>query len=135
METSPIPSDQSRERLQLIRGTILILHKAILDSERTAYEIVHGPIGSSSAFLQLLISDGWFSWLQPITTLIVQIDEALAAKKPPASAKDFEQLIDDTKALLSPSRAPDEFWKKYSKAVQRDPGVLKLHEQAELLLS
>jgi hypothetical protein len=135
MEPTPISLDPSRERLQLVRETILILHKAILDSERTAYEIVHGPIASASVFLQLLINDSWFLWLQPITTLIVQIDEALAAKRPPATPRDFEQLLDDTRALLSPSRAPDEFWRRYANAVQRDPGVTKLHEQVELLLS
>jgi hypothetical protein len=135
MEPSPTVPDPTRERLQMIREAILILHKALLDSERTSYEIVHGPIGSPSAFLQLLIGNEWFKWLQPITTLIVQIDEALAAKKPPASEHDLDQLIEDTRALLSPSRVADEFWTKYASSVQRDPGVARLHQQMEMLLA
>ncbi len=118
-----------------LREGLLTLHKALLDSERTAYEIVHGTIASPGAFLQLLISDNWFAWLRPVTTLLVQIDETLAAKNPPASARQFEQLIEDTRALLSPSRELEGFWKRYSGVVQRDPGVAVLHEKLEKQLA
>ncbi len=112
-----------------------MLHKALLDSERTSYELVHGPIASPGAFLQLLINDPRFAWLRPVTTLIVQIDEALAAKNPPSTARDFEQLIDDMRALLSPSREENGFWKRYSGALQRDPGVSVLHAEMERRLA
>jgi hypothetical protein len=59
----------------------------------------------------------------------VQIDEALAAKNPPSSAKDFERLIRDMRALLTPSSEENGFWKRYAGAVQRDPGVAVLHEE------
>jgi hypothetical protein len=131
MELPDAGLHQARQRLTEIRQILLTLHKALLDSERTSYEIVHGPIPSASAFLQLLINDNWFAWLRPITTLIVQMDESLAAKKPPATARDFEQLIMDTRALLTPSREVNGFWKRYSGAVQRDPGVAILHDQME----
>ncbi|MGH9582862.1 MAG: hypothetical protein ACRD4O_08010, partial [Bryobacteraceae bacterium] len=107
-------SDSARQQLIEVRETLLTLHKALLDSERTSYELVHGTIESPAAFLQLLIHDPWFRWLQPVTTLLVQIDEALAAKKPPKGARDFELLIDDTRALLSPSREANGFWKRYA---------------------
>jgi hypothetical protein len=120
----------ARQRLSDVRNTVLALHKALLDSERTAYEIIHGPIGSPGAFLQLLINDPWFAWLQPMTNLIVLIDETLAAKNPPAERSVLEQLLADTRALLSPStEGTDGFWKRYSAALQRDPGVAVLHSQ------
>lgn len=119
--------DAARERLVEVRQTLLVLHKALLDSERTSYEIVHGPIASPAAFLQLLINDNWFAWLRPITTLVVQIDETLAAKKPPATSRDFERLVNDTRALLSPSREANGFWQRYSGVMQRDPGVAVVH--------
>jgi hypothetical protein len=131
METPDASLEQARQKLAELRQTLLTLHKALLDSERTAYELVHGAIPSAGAFLQLLINDAWFQWLQPITTLLVQIDETLAAKKPPAAARDIERLIVDTRALLSPSRETNGFWKRYSGAVQRDPGVSLLHTQME----
>jgi hypothetical protein len=131
MESPQSAPNGARRRLQELRESVLLLHKAILDSERTAYELVHGSITSPGAFLQLLINDPWFSWLQPITTLIVQIDETLAAKKPPAADRDFEQLIGDTRALFSPSRQVSDFWRRYSGAVQRDPGVAVLHAEVQ----
>src|SRR5258708_3301404 len=102
METPDAGLEQARQRLRGLRETLLTLHKALLDSERTAYEIAHGTVPSAGAFLQLLINDPWFKWLRPITTLLVEIDESLAAKKPPATTRDLERLITDTRALLSP---------------------------------
>ena len=121
----------AREQLQQIRETVLALHKALLDSERTAYEIVHGAIASPGAFLQLLINEPWFSWLQPVTTLIVQIDETLAAKKPPAEDAQLEQLIGDTRALFTAPRDTTEFWRRYSGVVQRDPAVRVLVDELD----
>jgi hypothetical protein len=135
MGLSESASGGARERLVEIRETLLVLHKALLDSERTSYEIVHGPIASPAAFLQLLINDNWFAWLRPITTLVVQIDETLAAKKPPASSRDFERLVNDTRALLSPSRDANGFWHRYASVMQRDPGVAVVHEEMEKKLA
>ena len=135
MELPPSAPDSARQRLSELREQLLKLHKALLDSERTSYELVHGPIPSPGAFLQLLINDPRFAWLRPVTTLIVQIDEALAAKNPPTSPPVFEQLIQDMRALLSPSREEDGFWKRYSGAVERDPGVAILHEEMERRLA
>ena len=131
MELPPAVPHSARQRLMELRHVLLTLHKALLDSERTSYELVHGTIVSPAAFLQLLINDNWFAWLRPVTTLLVQIDETLAAKNPPASEHQLEQLIADTRALLSPSREANGFWKRYSGVVQRDPGVAVLHEQLE----
>ena len=135
MELPQAAPDPARQRLTELRQNLLTLHKALLDSERTSYEIVHGSIASPAAFLQLLINDNWFAWLRPVTSLLVEIDEALAAKKPPRDARDFEQLIEDTRALLSPSREINGFWKRYSSVVQRDPGVAVLHQQVEKQLA
>lgn len=135
MELPQAAPDPARQKLTELRQTLLTLHKALLDSERTSYEIVHGAIASPGAFLQLLIHDNWFAWLRPVTTLLVEIDEALAAKKPPRTSREFEQLIEDTRALLSPSREANGFWKRYAGVVQRDPGVAILHEQVEKQLT
>lgn len=115
-----------------MRQSLLSLHKALLDSERTSYELFHGQVASPAAFLQLLIHDPWFAWLKPVTTLLVQIDEALAAKSPPRDDRELEQLLDDTRAFLSPSRDEAEsFWRRYSAVVQRDPAVALLHREME----
>lgn len=135
MASAESASEGARQRLVQVRETLLALHKSLLDSERTSYEMVHGPIASPGVFLQLLINDNRFAWLRPITTLVVQIDETLAAKNPPATARDFERLVDDTRALLSPSREGNGFWDRYRAVVKRDPGVAVMHEQIEKQLA
>ena len=135
MERLEANSDPARAKLAAVRETLLVLHKALLDSERTSYEIVHGPIASPGAFLQMLISDDRFAWLRPVTTLLVQIDETLAAKKPPAESKQFAQLLEDTRALLSPSRETNGFWKHYAVTMERDPAVALQHETIEKQLA
>ena len=131
MELPSGASGDAQVRLKDLRNSLLTLHKALLDSERTSYELVHGPIASPAAFLQLLIHDSWFSWLRAITTLLVQIDEALAATSPPKDDHELELLIEDTRALLSPSREENEFWKRYSAVLARDPAVSVLHAEME----
>ncbi len=136
MELPPRTDTDVRVKLKIVRQTLLSLHKALLDSERTAYQLVHGDVASPAAFLQLLIHDPWFAWLQPVTTLLVQIDEALAAKNPPREDRELERLLEDTRALFSPSRAEaNGFWKRYSGTVQRDPAVSLLHREMEQGLS
>ena len=128
-----LPED-ARQRVQQVRGTILDLHKALLDSERASYEMVHGTISSPGAFLQLLINDPWFSWLQPVTNLIVLIDETLASKKP-VEDRTWIQLLEDARALLSPPRDSSDFWRRYEQAIRRDPGVSVLHDRLDQQLS
>jgi hypothetical protein len=131
MELTEAGLAEARQKLSTVREVLLELHKALLDSERTQYEIVHGPIASPAAFLQLLIGDEKFAWLRPTTTLIVQVDEALAAKKPPSTQAELDQLRNDIGALFSPSRDGDGFWKRYSTSLQRDPAVEQLHKRMQ----
>src|SRR5712672_1103722 len=65
-----------RERLEELRQGVLALHKAVVDSERVTYEATVGTIQSPNHFLQLLTGDPWFAWLQPLSQLIVSMDEA-----------------------------------------------------------
>jgi hypothetical protein len=73
-----------RARLQELRAALFRLHKTLLDSERLAYEAEFGRIRTNGQYLQLLINDSRFTWLQPYTSLVVRIDEALDSKEPDA---------------------------------------------------
>jgi hypothetical protein len=78
------PLTDVRGRLHQLRAALYRLHKALLDSERLAYEAEHGPIRTNGQYLQLLINDPLFTWLQPYTRLVVHIDEAMDSKEPDA---------------------------------------------------
>src|SRR5262245_27539832 len=78
------PITDVRSRLQDLRAALLRLHKTLLDSERMAYEAEFGRIRTNGEYLQLLINDPRFIWLQPYTSLVVRIDETLDSKQPEA---------------------------------------------------
>ena len=116
-----------RRRLTELRHALLKLHKALVDSERVGYEKTMGKIQSSNQFLQLLTNDPWFAWLQPLSQLIVAMDEALDAEEPLTVAK-VDALAHQSKLLLVASENSDGFPGHYHEALQRDPPlVLQSH--------
>jgi hypothetical protein len=122
------------QRLQELRNALLKLHKALVESERVTYEKTVGGIRSPNHFLQLLMSDPWFAWLQPVSQLIVAMDEALDAKEPATDA-DAEALIKQTKLLLVASEDGEGFSRHYFDALQRDPDVVLSHAEVTRLFA
>lgn len=125
--TAPEPAG-IRQRLTELRHALLKLHKALVDSERVGYEKTMGQIKSPNHFLQLLTSDPWFAWLQPLSQLIVTMDEALDAKEPLTAAK-VDALVHQSKLLLVASENSDGFSGHYHAALQRDPDVVLAHAE------
>lgn len=66
----------SRTELDALHARLLEHHKVLLDATRADYERTNGPVGTAGAFLQLLIQDEAFAWLRPMTTLLVELDDA-----------------------------------------------------------
>jgi hypothetical protein len=123
----------NHQHLQGVRNALLNLHKTLVDSERVSYEQTIGAISSPNHFLQLLTHDPWFVWLQPLSQLIVAMDEALEAKKP-RTAADLDALVNQTRLLLVASETGDGFSKHYFDALQRDPDVVLAHAEVTKLL-
>jgi hypothetical protein len=117
---------RTREYSAELRTGLLTLHKALVDSERVTYEATVGAIQSSNHFLQLLMTDPWFAWLQPLSQLIVVIDEAMDAEKP-LRARDVDALVKQISVLLVPSEESEGFGRHYFDALQRDPDVVLAH--------
>ena len=126
-------TDLTRQRLTDLRQGLLRLHKNLLDSERVAYERIHGRIASRGELFQLVVGDPWFAWLHRISELVVQIDEMLDAEEP-VTAIDATRVIDQTRLLLKPSEEGDGFGKHYYDALQRDPDVVLAHAAVKKLL-
>jgi hypothetical protein len=115
-----------RHRLEEVRHALLALHKALVDSERVTYEKTVGAIRSPNQFLQLLTTDPWFAWLQPLSQLIVSMDEALDAKEPLTAAA-VDAVVKQAEVLMSPSESGEGFGRHYFDAMQRDPDVVIAH--------
>jgi len=122
-----------KERLEEFRHALLGLHKTLVDSERVTYEQTVGTIRSPSQFLQLLTTDPWFAWLQPLSQLIVSMDEALDSKEPLTEAA-VDAAVKEANLLLTPSEIGEGFAHHYYDALQRDPDVVIAHAEVMKLL-
>lgn len=105
---------------------MLHLHKALLDSERAAYERDVQRIGSPGEFLNLLLNDPWFAWLRELSQYIVLVDETLDLENPPTAAE-AGRLITQARELVSPSEEGNVFARRYWEAMQRDPAAVLAH--------
>jgi hypothetical protein len=128
-----------RESLTNVRRTLLDLHKALIERERAAYEKGHGPV-SPGEMLQLLIRDPSFSWLHPVSELIVRVDELISSandrRRPtpgrPAMTPDqvraeAEILLIEIRELLTAGDAPGGFREHYEAVLQADPTIVLMH--------
>lgn len=121
------------QRLQQIRMSLLRLHKALLDGERSRYESVHGRVKSTGEMFRLVLEDPWFNWLRPISQFIVEIDEALAAKEP-ITLPEVQNLFEQARQLLTPSESGSMLEQHYYDAIQRDPAIALLHSDLSRLI-
>jgi hypothetical protein len=126
-------SSASHQRLEQVRHALLHLHKTLVDTERVNYEKTIGAIASPNHFLQLLTSDPWFGWLQPISQLIVAMDEALDEKEP-LTASVADALIQQTRLLLVTSEEGQRFSRHYFDALQGDADVVLAHAAVAKIL-
>jgi hypothetical protein len=127
-------TDSAQTRLKQIRDSLLALHKALIDAERVSYEQAIGRIKSPNHFLELLMHDPWFAWLQPMSQLIVAMDEALEEKDAPLSDSAVDGMTNQTRLLLRVSEEGEGASKQYFDALQGDPGVVLAHAEVAKLL-
>lgn len=130
--TSPPPpsgstplTHEARQHLDDVRRGLLRVHKALLDDARIRYEREQGRIEGSGALLRLVLNDPWFAWLHPLSGLVVQIDELLAADEP--TVADGDALLNQARALVRPDSNGDGFQRRYHRAIQDVPDVLIAH--------
>lgn len=122
------------EKLKAVRGSLLKLHRELIDSEKAVYEKSAGPISSPSAFLQLLTTDPWFEWLRPSTQLIAAVDDALFDKKNPITEERAEELLGKIRSLLESPSSDSAFGIAYADVLKRDAHVLATHAEVRRLL-
>jgi hypothetical protein len=115
-----------KEELSALRSRLLVLHKALIDSERIEYEKSFGTLQSPQEFLKVLINDPWFAWLQPFTAMVVAIDEMLEREEP-IQAGEVQKVKSNARALLEVREETDDARRSYFEALQREPDVILAH--------
>ncbi len=126
--TSPL-----RKTLVDVRYGLLGLHKALIVAEQLTFERIYGRVDSTGQLLQLVMSDPWFTWLHPLSNLVVRIDELLDADEEP-TVEDVAVLLTEARGLIRPSELGDGFERSYYEALQRAPEVVMAHCEMKKLL-
>ena len=115
-----------KEQLAALRSRLIVLHKALIDSERVEYEKSFGTLQTPQEFLKALINDPWFAWLQPFTAMLASIDETLEREEP-IRAEEIETINRNARALLEVREETDDSRRSYFEALQREPDVILAH--------
>ncbi len=131
-ESQSAATAESVRQLREVRRALQLLHKTLLDAERVRYERLNGRI-EGGPLLQLVIHDPWFSWLRPLSALMVHIDEELDADEPLPS-RTVTELLQQVRQLLRPAESGNVFQENYYSALQDTPDVVIAHRGVTRLL-
>lgn len=123
-----------RKGLLDVRGGLLSLHKALILAEQVTFERINGRVESTGQLLQLVLNDPWFTWLHPLSQLVVRIDELLDAESE-LSPVEVEYFLIEVRSLIRPSEEGDGFERSYYEALQREPDVIFSHVEVKKLLT
>jgi len=132
--TALVPVDPRRQTLLKIREGLVGLHGALIVAEQVTYEGVIGPVESVETLLDLLQHNPWFTWLHPVSDLLVRIDYLLQDDAHDITDENLEHLLNEVDELLHPSVEGDGFNRAYYEALQRAPDVVLAHFRVKRLL-
>lgn len=109
-----------------MRRELLDLHRALVDSERREYERARGRL-TDRAFLEALIGAPELAWLNPLTSLIVRLEELLEDS---TAQPQIGDCVAEIRKLLKPAADGQGFQRRYADAMQRSPEVVVAHGRA-----
>ncbi|HET8799128.1 MAG TPA: hypothetical protein VFO89_15655 [Thermoanaerobaculia bacterium] len=102
---------------------LLPLHRALIDAASEEYKATVAGVAGPTHLLQLLQDDPFFTWLRPLTSLIVDIDTM--------SRTDFERTDVDAVVArverLFGANADADFAARYVPLLQRDVEIAIAH--------
>lgn len=129
-----VPVDPRRRSLLTIREGLVRLHGALILAEQATYEGINGPVESVEVLLDMLQHNPWFTWLHPISDLLVRIDHLLDDNAFDITDENVSHLTAEVEQLLRPSTEGEGFERAYYEALQREPDVVLAHFRVKRLL-
>jgi hypothetical protein len=130
---STATTEALRRMLMDIRHSLLGLHKALIIAEQLTYERINGRVSSTGQLLQLVLNDPWFTWLHPLSQMVIRVDELLDDDMDPTTVE-VEHFLAEVRALIRPSEEGDGFERSYYEALQRAPDVIFAHVEVKKIL-
>ncbi|VVD67294.1 hypothetical protein PTE30175_00410 [Pandoraea terrae] len=120
------PADAAAQvSLRALRTALLHQHKILITHDRQQYENVFGPV-PTGRFVQVLTEDPWFRWLDPLSRLIVALDEWF--EQSPPLAEPGRDLVETAVGLFQ-GEASKEFGERYRLALQHAPDAVLGHSE------
>ncbi|HYR30069.1 MAG TPA: hypothetical protein VEU30_16485 [Thermoanaerobaculia bacterium] len=120
-----------RASLRDLWKQLLPLHRALIDAARDEYIARGNAVAGPTHLLQLLNEDAFFTWLKPLTAVIVDIDEM--------SRTDFERAQVDVMMgrvrQIFDGEAEAAFGSRYLPLLQRDVDVAIAHAAIRQILA
>ena len=123
-----------RQNLLGVRHGLLGLHKALIVAEQLTFERIYGRVDSTGQLLQLVMNDPWFTWLHPLSNMVVRIDEMLE-EEDRLTVEEVAVLLSEVRGMIRPSETGDGFERSYYEALQRAPDVVMAHCEMKKLLT
>lgn len=127
MQTEQYQATQETRRagLRALRAALLQTHKEVIRYDRGQYERVRGPIPAGQ-FVQIVTEDDHFRWLDPLSRLIVEIDEELDGAD---HHDDTCRAVATAAEKLFGAGGDPAFRQRYHEALQDEPAVTVAHGQ------
>lgn len=126
-------SDPAFAPLRDFRPLLLKAHKILMDAEKDRYEASHGAIATKGDYLRLVLSHEQFSWLRPISQLIVQIDEVLMSKQPQPPER-APELLNQARHLLYDTEIGQVFQERTELVARSNPEMAAMAQRMDELM-
>jgi hypothetical protein len=114
-------SNSARSKLDRIASAARTLHKALIDVTQRDYEKSHGRVTNPYLLFSLVANDPAFSWLQPMTRAIVDVEDLAARLVPVPGDADVKEARNTLEQLLRTAGQP--FADRYLALIQGSPDV------------
>ena len=111
----------ARSKLDRMAAAMRVLHKALIDFTQHEYERTHGKVKNPYALFALVAQDPAFAWLQPMTRLIVEMEDLLGRKEGPPTEAELAETRKRAGALLVTEG--QDFSTRYLGLVQSSPEI------------
>jgi len=112
-----------RTALREVWKQLLPLHRALIDDAGAEYGATVAPVSGPTHLLQLLQEDPFFTWLKPLTSLIVDID---SMSRTDFERADVDGIVTRMEHLFG-ANADADFTARYVPVLQRDVDVAIAH--------
>jgi hypothetical protein len=112
-----VKKKEMQKKLENVSQKLKEVHRLLLSKEREESERRLGKSLTPLQFFQMLTTDPSYSWLQPYTSLIAQID-TVVDENAIVSGQQVQTFKSQITALFSP---------RYLQHIEGDPQFLELH--------